>query len=444
MKKSLVITLALVFVLGLAGTAFANPYSDVPAGHWAYKAVVDLQKAGVMEGAGGKFMGNQTLTRYEIAAITARAMAKADKADAATKATIDKLAVEFSKELNDLGVRVAKLEKNQNTFKWSGDYRMRWVDQDAANGGSDTQHRLRLAANAQVNENISVYMRIMAFDHTDLGRYADTQGNDMDIRDINATIKNFAGFSDLTVGRFSHKLGTIGYYLDSTGRFDGAKMVVPMGDLKLTAAFADADIEYKQSTGATPAIPDDPSTTEEDENEYQPAKEAKKTSTEVTTAQLDWAATKDLTLSAYYLSHAGKAITGFGKDIVGFGAKYAFDNDWNLAADFMTVDKGNIHTGKAGKDADNLHVRVSYKAAKASEVGSWGAWVEYADFESAALDTGASINAVDGKEFFGLGASTTLAKNVVFNAFYYDFDKVKGEKPKSGKSYTRAEVNFLF
>ena len=51
MKKNLILTLALVFVLGIAGTAFANPYSDVPAGHWAYKAVNDLHKAGIMEGA---------------------------------------------------------------------------------------------------------------------------------------------------------------------------------------------------------------------------------------------------------------------------------------------------------------------------------------------------------------------------------------------------------
>jgi hypothetical protein len=346
------------------------------------------------------------MTRYEMAAITARAMAKADKADAASKATIDKLAVEFSKELNDLGVRVAKLEKNQSSFNWTGDYRMRWVDADKVDGDTSTQHRLRIAANAQVNENTSVYMRVMAFDHTDLGKWASGDGKDMDIVDINATIKNFAGIGDLTLGRYSHKLGTIGYFLDSTGKFDGAKLAIPMGDVKLTAAFADADLEF--GTG---------------------------TSTEITTAQADWAASKNLTLSAYYGN-----VASTDSDLLGFGAKYAFAKDWTLAGDFMTLEDSKWD----GKDADNLHVRLSYKGANKSVVGSWGAWVEYADFESEALDTGASINSVDFKEFYGIGVSNTLAKNVVFNAYYYDFDKIAGVKPASGKDYTRAEVNFYF
>jgi hypothetical protein len=368
-------------------------------------------------------------------------MAKADKADAASKATIDKLAVEFSKELNDLGVRVAKLEKNQSAVKWTGDYRMRWVDADKANDDTSTQHRLRIAANAKVNENTDFYFRVMAFDHTDLGKWASGDGKDMDIVDANATIKNFLGFSDLTVGRFSHKIGTTGYYLDSTGKFDGAKMVIPMGDLKLTAAFAEADLEYKESTAAKAAIPDDPSTPA---NEYKAATAAELTSTEVATAQLDWAASKNLTLSAFYLDHAGDALATYGEDLLGFGAKYAFNKDWTLAGEFMTVDKGNIHVGKVGKDADNMHVRLSYKGANKTEVGSWGAYVEYADFESALLDTAASVDSLNGKEFYAIGVSNTLAKNVVFNAYYFDYDKINGVKPTTGKDYTRAEVNFYF
>lgn len=441
MKKSLIVTLALVFVLGIAGTAFANPYSDVPAGHWAYKAVMDLTKVGVVEGHAGKYYGNANMTRYEMAAITARAMAKADKADAATKATIDKLAVEFSKELNDLGVRVAKLEKNQSSFKWTGDYRMRWVDQDDPKGtddGSDTQHRLRIAANAKVNENTDIYMRVMAFNHTDFGQWAKGDGNDMDVVDINATVKNFLGFSDLTVGRFSHKIGTTGYYLDSTGRFDGAKIVVPMGDFKLTGAFADYDLYYKQSVA-------DKAYTEPDESE--------KTSTEIATAQLDWAASKKLTVSAFMLQHAGDDITssvsaagkytlGFGGDMYGFGAQYVFDKDWALAGEWMTVDKANVREGNLNKDADNMHVRLSYKGANKNVAGSWGAFVEYADFESRALDNAPSINTLDGKELIGIGFSNTLAKNVVFNAYYFDYDdSYAGDK---SDKYTRAEVNFYF
>ena len=41
MKKSLVFAMAMA--LGVSATAFAaNPFSDLPAGHWAYGAVAKL------------------------------------------------------------------------------------------------------------------------------------------------------------------------------------------------------------------------------------------------------------------------------------------------------------------------------------------------------------------------------------------------------------------
>ena len=109
MKKSLIVTLALVFVLGIAGTAFAaNPFVDVPAKHWSYDAVAKLAQAGIVDGYGdGTFKGDKTMTRYEMATVVAKAMAKSDKADAEQKAAIDKLAAEYSAELSNLGVKVA-------------------------------------------------------------------------------------------------------------------------------------------------------------------------------------------------------------------------------------------------------------------------------------------------------------------------------------------------
>ncbi|MBP2665013.1 MAG: S-layer protein, partial [Firmicutes bacterium] len=111
MKKSLVVMLTLIFILGIAGTALAaNPFSDVPAGHWAYSAVNKLATAGIVDGMGdGTFKGDKTLTRYEMATFVARAMAKEDKATAEQKALINKLAQEFAGELQGLGVRVQRL-----------------------------------------------------------------------------------------------------------------------------------------------------------------------------------------------------------------------------------------------------------------------------------------------------------------------------------------------
>ena len=103
MKKSLVFAMAMA--LGVSATAFAaNPFSDVPAGHWAYAAVAKLAAAGIVDGyPDGTYKGDRTMTRYEMAQIVAKALAKgAIGAD-------DRLVGEFADELDNLGVRVAKL-----------------------------------------------------------------------------------------------------------------------------------------------------------------------------------------------------------------------------------------------------------------------------------------------------------------------------------------------
>ncbi|MBQ5672996.1 MAG: S-layer homology domain-containing protein, partial [Phascolarctobacterium sp.] len=115
MKKSLV--LAMAMALGVTASAYAaNPFSDVPAGHWAYDSVAKLAAAGVVDGyADGAFAGDKLITRYEMAQIVAKAMAKG--------ADCDKLAAEFADELDTLGVRVAKLEKGADAVKITGQIR---------------------------------------------------------------------------------------------------------------------------------------------------------------------------------------------------------------------------------------------------------------------------------------------------------------------------------
>lgn len=109
MKKTLV--LAMAMVLGVTASVYAaNPFSDVPAGHWAYDAVNRLAAAGIIDGYGdGNFGGERLMTRYEMAQIVAKAMAKG--------ANVDRLAVEFADELDSLGVRVAALEKKADNVK---------------------------------------------------------------------------------------------------------------------------------------------------------------------------------------------------------------------------------------------------------------------------------------------------------------------------------------
>lgn len=122
MKKTIATALTTAMVIGAASTTFAaaNPFSDVPADHWAYDAVTTLANDGVIEGYGdATFKGSQKITRYEMAQMVAKAMAKKD-VSTSDKALIEKLAAEFSDELANLGVRVAKLEKNADNVQWHG------------------------------------------------------------------------------------------------------------------------------------------------------------------------------------------------------------------------------------------------------------------------------------------------------------------------------------
>ncbi|MDR3331327.1 MAG: S-layer homology domain-containing protein [Synergistaceae bacterium] len=114
MKKFL-IAVAIVALAAFAVPAFAatNPFMDVPASHWAFDAVAQLAARGVISGyPDGSFKGPQPSTRYEVASIIARTLAKIDleKASKQDVEMLKALVVEFADELNALGVRVDSLD----------------------------------------------------------------------------------------------------------------------------------------------------------------------------------------------------------------------------------------------------------------------------------------------------------------------------------------------
>lgn len=143
MRKSIMIAAVLALLVGITGAAAAagpvNPFGDVPAGHWAYEAVHQLQQDGIIDGDGrGLFSGDRPATRYELAQVVARAIWNRDKADADSKALIDKLAAEFAGELTSLGVRVDTLEKKADKLTVSGFLHL--SDQIWNNSGSFAGH----------------------------------------------------------------------------------------------------------------------------------------------------------------------------------------------------------------------------------------------------------------------------------------------------------------
>ncbi len=69
-------------MIGLSGVhAIAQAPADVPRDHWAYPAVEDLASRGLIKGypPEGRFFGKRTVTRYEMATIIQRVLARVDE-----------------------------------------------------------------------------------------------------------------------------------------------------------------------------------------------------------------------------------------------------------------------------------------------------------------------------------------------------------------------------
>jgi hypothetical protein len=155
MKKMLTTMITTALVAGACATTFAaaNPFSDVPTDHWSFDAVAKLAHEGVIEGYGDNtFRGDAKITRYEMAQMVAKAMAK-ENVSTTDKATIEKLSAEYAAELNNLGVRVSALENKVDNVKFSGFYRIRAENFEKANNISNTaKGYMELYTTAKINE----------------------------------------------------------------------------------------------------------------------------------------------------------------------------------------------------------------------------------------------------------------------------------------------------
>ena len=172
MKKFSNIVFVSAIAMSVSGTTFAaqNPFSDVPAGHWAYDAVTQLAADGIIEGYGdGTYLGNRNITRYEMAQMIAKAMAKNPiGTDRSRDWNLKILAAEFEEELNNLGVRVSNLEKYADKIQWKGEMRYTYTSQryEQANGSTRKTNNdtllMRFEPKAEVNDHWTLNARIDA------------------------------------------------------------------------------------------------------------------------------------------------------------------------------------------------------------------------------------------------------------------------------------------
>ena len=240
MKKHLAV-LAATAVLGVTSAFAANPFSDVTPQDWAYQAVAQLATQGVVNGyPDGTFKGQHNITRYEMAQMVAKAMAHQERVDAEQNAIINRLANEFSAELNNLGVRVATLENKVGNFKFTGDARLRYQGSHTEENAyvndeeseilkrSQIDYRARVQFEATVNDNTKAVIRL-ATGNKEFG----SAGNPTTSLDRIYVQHNFGKYATATVGRQDFVIGS---GLTYDGAFEGAQATVGKDKLNATVA----------------------------------------------------------------------------------------------------------------------------------------------------------------------------------------------------------------
>ena len=401
MKKSLV--LAMAMALGVTASAYAaNPFSDVPAGHWAYDSVAKLAAAGVVDGyADGAFAGDKLITRYEMAQIVAKAMAKG--------ADCDKLAAEFADELDTLGVRVAKLEKGADAVKITGEVRAHYAEHDAAafpkKNGNENVLRSRLWFAGQVNDD---------WTYTAMLEHQNNWDNDADEED---QTKFQRAYLDGKVGGLKVRAGRSHLSLAQKAVFDH----------RFDGIIASYGKDVKVTVGGGKATTDS-------YNHVAYGELASKLG--IVNAQV-----------AYYDFQDDETAKNEDKKILAVGAQMPVAKNVKLNALYLDGDM------KDAVEDQGYQVSVAYKGAKASVPGSWGLeafWYDLGDatyvnhthngLESSYLGT-YDNKACGGFEGYSLQATYALAKNIVAKVEWYDLEAQQG-KAESETLWTQVVFTF--
>ncbi|MBP6889899.1 MAG: S-layer homology domain-containing protein [Veillonella sp.] len=239
MKKRFAAIFAATAVLGVTTAFAANPFSDVTPQDWAYQSVAQLAAAGVINGyPDGTFKGQNNITRYEMAQMVAKAMANEARANAEQQAMINRLADEFSSELNNLGVRVSNLENKVGNVKVTGDARLRYKGSDKKemfatdtnpNKKSKFDYRGRVQFNATVADNTSAVVRIT----TDDTEFGDATTNTVTFDRVYVA-HNFGKNVTGMVGRYGVDVGNGLVYSDT---FDGATLAYGSDNFNASATY---------------------------------------------------------------------------------------------------------------------------------------------------------------------------------------------------------------
>lgn len=276
-------TLAALFAATAFNVSAANPFADVDTSSWAYQAVSQLSDQGVVDGyPDGTFKGDKNVSRYELAQIIARLMAKEGTLNDSQRAMVQKLSAEYAGELQSLGVRVKELEKKTGNLSNITEIRVQDIPRydnvykDNKSSHDELSLRVRLNTMANVNDRSTVYSQL----ETTMSMNGSTpfapNRQDWSSRESSDSDKTRTGYGDgdfhmnrlwatyhfgpkqdtsklpfgpsknlIGIGQFPVKMGVTGYTYD--GQFKGA--FISFGDYRQGGRFTIAhgratDINY--------------------------------------------------------------------------------------------------------------------------------------------------------------------------------------------------------
>ena len=411
MKKHLAV-LAATAVLGATSAFAANPFSDVTPQDWAYQAVAQLAAQGVVNGyPDGTFQGQHNITRFEMAQMVAKAMARQERTDAEQQAVINRLANEFSTELNNLGVRVSTLENKVGNFAFTGEARLRYQNRKVENKDksetykSKFDYRARVQFDATVNDNTKAVVRLAT--EKEFGQ------NDKD-NTTKASVDhvyvqhNFGKYVTATAGRQDLVIGNGLVYDDY---FEGA--VGTVGKDKLNASVAYGYLMGGENEGL-----------ERNEN------------VQTTVYQLNYMPTEKVTVKGFYADlHQKDANSIYGTSLdVKLGKKVWVGGEY-------------VKQETKGAAGEAWTAGVGYGAADIEKAGTWGTKVQYFDLKQAAPVVSNTWNLNDqNRNYRGYLATVdyTVAKNVGLSAYATFDSKTQAKENNNLPEYYRAELNYKF
>ena len=396
MKKHLAV-LAATAVLGVTSAFAANPFAAVTPQDWAYQAVAQLASQGIVNGyPDGTFQGQSNITRFEMAQMVAKAMARQGQVDAEQNAIINRLANEFSTELNNLGVRVSTLENKVGNFAFTGDARLRYTGTDDARK-STFDYRGRVQFDATVNDNTKAVVRLATDD-----KVFGEAGNPKTSIDNVYVQHNFGKYATATVGRQDYVIGN-GLVFDDV--FEGAVATVGKDNLNATATYGYLNED----------------------------------TTPVSHYQVNYKPVENVAVKGYVVDYHKTAKAGAhgaaldvnfgGHNKVWAGGEYARTEGQGAAGEAWTAGLG-------------------YGEADTEKVGTWGVKAHYynAKADSPMSKPTWDLIGPNHKGFFAT-VDYTVAKHVGLSAFATIdtkvFDKDKNEYKSAPESY-RAELNYKF